>query len=490
MRYAYDGAAHIRLQADATELRAVKDLLTYTNKAAEALVRRHRHNKWFLNKNGTEAWREKLDELQADVEVCLLDGNRTLAGFVSQLEARGYAGAAYRAPAYDNRPLLGTPKKARYYQTEAIDAMEAARHCAVSLPTGAGKSLCITELLRRIGLRAVVVAPTESIASQLYKDLSQAFGRAKLGFFGDGKKDSKKDIVVGIAAGLARVDSKSPHYDAMRDRDVFIFDESHLAPAATFKNICLGFGSSASYRFFFSATQFRNDGADLLLEGITGPVVYDKSFASLVAEGYLAKPNHYGFVVDSRSGFVGSTEDMQERHFYGNDELHFAAADAANQFWRLDKRPVLILVDHVAQFMKILPRLKIRTGFAHGTLKREQKDELPSEFHSDDTQKLVDAFNAGELPCIVGTSCIATGTDFQPTGTLINMQAGRSEIKWRQGRGRATRIAGDKREFNHVDFGVRVPNVQDSKNPLMRHFRERMSYCEPEFQPQIIEFKI
>lgn len=489
MRFEYESAAHIQLLSGEAELHEVRNMLTYVNTQAQAEARRHKHATWFINKFGRELWQEKLDELEAKVEVCLLEGDRTLSGFVPRLRERGYTGYDFVAPEYTNRPVVCRDRKqGRYYQVDAVEAAVEARHCAISLPTGSGKSWIIEELLRRIGLKAVVVAPTESIASQLYKELCRVFGRNRVGFYGDGKKDSKKDIVVGIAAGLYRVDEESPHYDTLRNRDVFIFDESHLAPANSFKKICLGFGATAAYRFFLSATQFRNDGADLLLEGITGPVVYEKGFAELVAEGFLAKPNHYGFIFESpHTYFSKRTEDMQDRHFYDNVELHMAAADVANQFWRLDNRPVVILVDHVAQFMKILPRLRIRTGFAHGTLDKKQKETVPEEFRSDDTEALVDAFNAGELPCLVGTSCIATGTDLRPTGTLINMQGGKSEIKWRQGRGRATRIEGDKREFNHVDFGVRVPRLPDGKNPLMRHFWERMRYCEPEFKPQIVD---
>lgn len=494
MQFSYEDAAHIRLVASEAELHDVRNMLTYTNKQAEQDVRRHKYAHWLKAKD-PEAWQEKLDELKASVEVCLLDGDRTLSGFAERLTEHGFYSKPFVAPEYTNRSVVSNGrKKGRYYQVEAVEACIEARHCAVTLPTGAGKSWIIEELLRRIGLRAVVVAPTESIASQLYDQLCHTFGRNRVGFYGDGKKDSKKDIVVGIAAGLYRVDEESPHYEVLKNRDLFIFDECHLAPASSFKQICLGFARFAAYRFFVSATNFRNDGADLLLEGITGPVVYEKSFTELVREGFLARPNHYGFIFESpHKYFSKRTEDMQERHFYDNVELHLFAADVANQFWRMDKQPVIILVDHVAQFLKLLPRLRIRTGFAHGTLDKKQKEVVPEEFRSNDTQALVDAFNEGKLPCIVGTSCIATGTDLRPTGTLINLQGGKSEIKWRQGRGRATRREGalpdgsDKNEFNHVDFGVRVQNVKDYQNPLMRHFNERMGYCEPEFPPKIID---
>lgn len=479
MNFGFASPTEVHLEGSPEQIRRLSDELTYEDQKIVEEIRRLKKNPWFVKKYGEEEWRSQLERLEAQRVVKLVDDKRstTLAGFYGRLQRASHClTKALQPPESFPWAYSKKPPDLRYYQQQAVDALIAARHGAISLPTGAGKSLVIMTLVRKLGLRAVIMAPGESIARQLFDDLRLHFGVAKVGLYGDGRKDTKQDIIVGIAASLVRVEAGTPAWEALGKRDVFVADESHLVAASTFKKVCLGLMGRALYRFFLSATQFRNDGSDLLLEGLTGPVVYDKSLYDLVSEGYLAKPVHVCVTVDAESDYVGPYPQMVQHHFYQNQRLHTVAARLACRLHHLTKLPSLILVDHVEQFKLLYPHLNFDYGFAHGPLNESNRDGVPQAFQKADNKALVQEFNAGRLPILVGTSSVSTGTDFRPTGAVIYLQAGESEIKVRQAMGRGTRLVEGKKQFYFVDFGINIQGLQTYKNPLWRHFKTRCSY--------------
>lgn len=319
------------------------------------------------------------------------------------------------------------------------------------------------------------MAPSKSIAHQIFDELVRAFGARYVGFYGDSKKDFKRLITVGIDDSLTRIEEGSPAWKKLSENKVFIADESHLCPSTTLAKVCYGLAAKASYRFFFSGTQMRNDGLDLVLEGITGPIVMRKNVKELVDSGYLAKPSFK--LVKVRTTSSRSTPDinvMTRQHLYYNRIVNQVAADLANRFVEQMRRPTIILVEELEQFGKLLPGLRGRVGFAHGPLTATTKELVPEAFQDPSPAEMVEAFNAGRLDVLVGTSCIATGTDIKVAEAAIYLMGGKSEIKIRQGVGRGTRGGIDskvvnpwtgkqKLDFVHVDFDVIDPVLDEDE---------------------------
>ncbi len=481
--YEFISPTQLRVVGSPAEIQHLDDELRFESKIIVEEIRRLRKNRWFVNKYGTEARQEKLDELESQriIRMVTIESDReatVYSGFSDRFDRRGFHRVnTVNTPEPKSWAVAKSrAHRPRYYQVEAKEALQAARHGAVSLPTGAGKTDVIMDLIRETGQRTLVMAPGESIARQLYKKLGEYLGGRRVGLYGDGRKDMKQDVIVGIAASLARVEPDTPNWRALSGRPVFITDESHLVAAATFKKVCIGLAEQAVFRWFVSATQFRNDGSDLLLEGLTGPIVYEKDLYELVEQGYLARPVHICVGLKSRSTYGGPYEDMIVHHFYENRDLHAVGAQLAMKFQRMTGLPSLILIDHVSQFGLLYPHLGLDVGFAHGGLTKDNRDTVPQIFWKSENEALVDAFNARDLPILVGTSCISTGTDLQTTGALIYLQAGKSEIKVRQAIGRGTRLVEGKKKFYFVDFGVQIDNLPGFQNPLFRHFKERTTY--------------
>lgn len=465
----------------------LKASLTYQDQKIMFEWRKFKHASWFINKFGYEKWQEKLDELKKSIDKCLLfeddQGLWTYTGLLGKVKRLLGDCPVINQIKYPESGTLGWNEKPSLtphpYQDQGNVRLLEQPHSGVEIGTGLGKSLMIYHLLKHYGLKTVVMAPGKDIANKFYEECLKYFGPKKVGFFGDGKKKSGKLITVCIAASLVRIEPGSEHWKELSSAQVFIADESHQCPASTLAKVCFGLMANAPYRHFFSATQIRNDGLDLLLEAITGPIVYRKTVKEGIAEGYLARLNF--MMVKTRSDEQFDSPDVNEmtrKHLYYNRRVVKQVADIANNFVSLQKRRVLILIEELEQFSYLYPLLKHEVKFAHGGVNKENSSKLPGLFHESDPSLFVKEFNAGQFPILVGTSCITTGTDVKANEVTIYLQGGKSEIQVMQGPcGRSTRlfdfIDGHKKTDCYVvDFDVE--NIED----MHRHASARKQLYE------------
>ena len=378
-------------------------------------------------------------------------------------------------------PYLRQPTKIPYqHQTESFNRLLEIKHGGVEIGTGLGKSFIILNLLRHFGLKTILMTPATSISNQLFKELTEVFGSKYVGAFFDGKKQADKLIVVANAQSLTKVTPGTKHWDSLSQTKLFIADESHQCPAATLEKVCMGVASHAPYRFFFSATQLRNDGRDLMLEGITGPIVYSMTVREGVDKGILAKPAFRILDIPSQSSYSSSdAQQMTRKHLFYNPAVNETVGKTINKAASVGL-PVLVLIEEVEQFSKLLPYIEHEVGFAHGPLNDTNKNFVPEAYRESDPINLVKRFNEGSLKVLIGTSCIATGTDILPAKFLVYLQGGQSEIQVKQAIGRGTRKPPGKDVFTVLD--VNVSNI----DILNRHYKQRKAYYE-ELYPNLKE---
>jgi superfamily II DNA or RNA helicase len=474
------------------ELSQLKAGLTYTNKSALfQLQRLHANARWYEGRE--DEYQEQEKELKKQAKVCLLFEENEhywtwsgLTDYVAKkLRAKVINNVVY--PKAKLLPWDKKPTKVMYpFQEESHDNLLKVRHGGVQIGTGLGKSLIIINLIKSLGLKTLVMSPSTSISNQLYKELLLLFGKKNVGRFFGGKKESKKLIVVGNAQSLTRVVEGSEDWKNLASSSVFIADESHQCPASTLAKVCFGLVSQSPYRFFFSATQMRNDGSDLLLDGITGPIVYEMTVRQGIEQGYLAKPVFKMFEVKPNGEYFHPDPNVMTRHhLYYNPEIVKTVGKLVNA--ALDAGlSTLVLIEEVEQFTKLLPYLKHEVGFAHGPL-TENKDKVPSEYHDSDPDKLVEDFNSGKLKFLVGTSCISTGTDIQPVKFMVYWQGGSSEVQVKQAIGRTTRKPNGKTFCHVVDFMVNDETMDSNGNtkngPVGRHCMVRKEIYDDIYGP-------
>lgn len=434
----------------------------------QEILRFKRGLSWFITQHGEEEFYIKLNELKlARYKTVLFkdeDGTLwTYAGLGEKLSTLLDSPVEDQViyPESELIPWLKPPEFTLYpYQDETVNLLLEKKHAGVSLSTGLGKTLIILTICKKLGLKTVIMAPSKNIAKQIYALFLTHFGKKYVGFYGDGKKDPSKLFVIGIAASLTRVDPESEDFEKLSSSQVFISDESHLTPANTFEKVCSELCANAPYRFFFSGTQMRTDGLDVLLDGITGPLVKKMSVKDGVVGGYLSPPIFKMVQLGSASTY--KSEDinkMTRRHLFYNPQVVSKAATIINYHISQGK-PVLVLIEELEQFAHLLPHLKHAPKFAHGPVTQETRSKIAPEFHKCDVEELVDEFNRGDNLLLIGTSCISIGTDLKATQVIVFLQGGISEINVRQSIGRGTRLYPGKKDCLVYDFDVvSVPSM-------------------------------
>ena len=440
------------------------------------------YRNWFVSQNGREALNEKVSQLAKDRHgTCLFfeDGRYwTYSGLQKLVE--GILGQKAEVIPFitpDEWGLVPWAVKPtyepRWYQSKVLDLLcplDGSRsHGAVSVGTGLGKSFNMALIAKRIGLETIVVVPTLSIANQMLKDFRSWFGAGKVGQFFAGKKQSDKLFVIAVSKSLMNVEKGSEDWNNICKRKLVLCDESHTCPPDSLATVMFSLLADIPYRYFFSGTQFRNDGLGLLLQGITNDVVFEMSVKQGIEEGFLSPLKFFQWKITSDAKL--NSDDiikMNKVHLQQNKKIYKHAANLINRAVLEKSRKVLVLIDGVGQFKRLLDAgLKVGAAFAHGGVTAANKKEVPEGFWKSDPMAIVEAFDRNEFQVLAGTSCIGMGTDIKSADFIVNIVGLTSEIEVSQGVGRGTRLFEGKTDCHYHDYWV--TNIED----LDRHAAKR-----------------
>lgn len=451
----------ILLEGESVE--ELRKLLTYENKSVSYERSRLENNyDWISRKYGVKQYYNKRNELLQEQNQCLLfkDAKNywTYSGLLPLLVQK-YDPRVFGAIEYPRKKTLLWNKKPthslRPFQTEAVKTLLNEKHGGVEIATGLGKTLIALQLVKELGLPTVILTPSISIAEQFYNQFLHHFGARYVGGFFGKLKNPGKLITIAVAQSLRRVKPGTPAWNKFEQKKIFIADESHMYAAKTLAEICFGVLKQAPYRFFFSATQMRNDGTDLLLEALTNKILMKIDVKEGVGLGYLAKPEFYMFQIPSEKwSQTSDPNELTREHLYYNPLIHKKAVQCVERFLSQDKS-VLVLIDEIKQFQMLYPLLKHHNPlFAYGGAAKGLLDHLPEQYRQSDVTGLVEQFNAGQNKLLIGTGCIGMGTDLPPVQAIVYLQGNRSEILIKQAVGRGTRKVPGKESFYFVDFDV------------------------------------
>jgi superfamily II DNA or RNA helicase len=423
----------------------------------------HRH--WFFNKNTREELDSKVKDLQSQRFNSLLfkdsKGYWTYSGFATKIFCNAAVKRDYKLPEFGMIPWDHKPDmEPRWYQSKSVELLApedgSRSHGAVSLATGAGKSLVLALLTKRIGLPTLIITPNLSIASQLLVGFRRWFGKGKVGQYFDGKKQADKFIVVSVAASLARVKEDTDDWKLLSSKQVVLGDECHLTPPKQLKGVIFNLLADIPYRYWVSGTVFRNDGLELLLNGIVGDVVFEMSVEECVKGGFLSPLKFYQYKIesDSKKNVPDPIEATRE-HLHRNQNVYRHAAKMINYAVKEKGKRVLVQIDSLDQFGYLLAAgLQVEAKFAHGGVTAINKGTVPEAYWKSDPNNLVNRFDKGEFPVLVGSSAIGTGSDIKSCNVIVNIIGLGSEIEICQNAGRGTRLFPGKIDCLFVDYDV------------------------------------
>lgn len=467
------------------EISRLKHHLTYSDTSAAFNLKNLKQNRW-LQTNKPQTFQLRKQELEAKLKVCMLKFSSESQKYWFHPGSISYLNELFSFN-IKNNIKYPEPKKMLWkrslpfdlypYQKEAVERLLNAKHGCVELCTGAGKTAIILTLARELGLKTIIVTPSKSIFLEILEKFEHHLGKTDVGAYGDGKKKLGKKLTVCVSKSLTMLKPGTDEYNFFANADVVIGDESHTLGAETLEAVFHGVLKNVPYRFFLSGTQVRGDGKDELLESIIGKKVHALTTKEAIDGGYIC-PVRF-IVFETLSKDVKQYKDplkAKRNQFLYNSNIADIAAKIANSAWNQAQESTLILVEELEQIAMLKDRLKVPFDYVHSASKADAAEFGLETRKVDET---VESFNKGEIKVLIGTSCIATGTNIFPTHNTVNWVGGSSEVRTKQGAiGRSVRIL-EKSSYKQYHKSKPISKIYDfkiSNIPLMEaHLQKRIS---------------
>jgi superfamily II DNA or RNA helicase len=464
------------------EISILKDSLTYNDTSAAFNLKALKENRW-LQSNHPHTYQIRKQELESKLKTCMLQFDSKTQKYHFHPGSIPYLSDQFN---FQTKNKINYPKPSKMvwkkplpfdlypYQKESVEKLLEVKHGCVELCTGAGKTAIILSLARELGLKTVIVTPSKSIFLEILEKFEHHLGKTNVGAYGANKKKLGKNLTVCVSKSLTMLKPDTEEYDFFANADVVIGDESHTLAAETLETVFHGVLKNVPYRFFLSGTQVRGDGKDELLESIIGKKVFSLTTKEAIDGGYICPVRFIIFETTSKD--IKQYKDpikAKRNQFLYNSNIADIAAKIANSAWNQAQESTLILVEELEQIKMLKERLKVPFEYVHSASKADANEFGLDTKKVDET---VEMFNKGEIRVLIGTSCIATGTNIFPTHNTINWVGGSSEVKTKQGAvGRSVRIL-EKSIYKQYHkskpiskiYDFRISNVQLMENHLQK----------------------
>lgn len=363
--------------------------------------------------------------------------------------------------AIDILPILKDLNKDPYsYQIEAAAAAHKADCGIIRLATGGGKTVVAALVTASLGKPTMIYVIGRDLLYQTHKFFSAIFRDYKVGIVGDGQCDIQDlNIVsvwtIGQALGLKKdiIASDSSDDEATLDpgkykeiRDmmsrskVHIFDECHLAACNTIQEIARNINPEHIYGM--SASPWRDDGADLLIECILGRNIVDIPASYLIENGYLVKPIiKFLKVPPYHEKLKRSYPTIYSKYVVENPARNSLVVRAAEK-----------LVEQGYQ------TLVLYNNVSHGKLLHEELTKrlpcvlLSGKDSSNVREAAKQRLENREINCIIASKIFDIGVDLPSLSGLVIASSGKSSVRALQRIGRVIRRYPGKRQSAIVDF--------------------------------------
>lgn len=285
------------------------------------------------------------------------------------------------------------------WQLKALEEIKLNSRGGIVAPTGSGKSLAMALVIDHFKLKTLVVVPTVEIREQLRSEFTRLFG-------------SLKNILV------ENIDSSK--LSTCKDCDLILVDECHRSAASTYQKLNKTAWKDIYYRFFFSATYFRNqDNEHLLFESIAGKPIFELGYKEAVKMGYIVPIEAY-YVEVPKTVVNGYTWREVYSELVVNNSVR---NEIIGKLLQIDAN-ILCLVKEIA----------------HGSILNVLHGVHFSNGQDQDSRQYIQEFSSGRLKRLIGTTgVLSEGVDTKPCEYVIYAGLGKAKSAFMQAIGRAVR---------------------------------------------------
>ena len=337
-------------------------------------------------------------------------------------------------------------------------------------------------IVAKYNLPTMVYVVGKDLLYQFRRELQKAI-KIEIGIIGDGHCEIKKINVCSVWTAITAFGLKSkvslddedwsPEIceigseqkkaikKAIENSNVAIYDEAHFLATDTLQSIYKA-GKQCRYLFGLSGTDWRDDGADLLLESVCGPRIFNMPASKLIDSGFLVPANIVVFDVPEITKKTGNNYHSVYHDYITNNEIRNSMiVDSARSL--INKgRKVLILVRYISHGNALSKLLSdIPLYFVNGEVDGEMREVVKKEFEN------------GRFKCLIASSVYDIGVDIPCLDALILGGGGKSTVRALQRIGRVIRGFPNKSDAIVVDFF-------DNVKYLDKHSAIRISVYETE----------
>lgn len=306
----------------------------------------------------------------------------------------------------------------RPYQIEAIEAAEnywaenPLKNCAISLPTGTGKTVVMAEMARRAverGERVVLIVHRQELVEQTVEKLRAADPLLMIGVVKAQKNQFAAEVVVASVQTLAR----PGRAEKLGGRGLVIFDEAHISASDSAVSVMdrLGTLGGPTKAVGFSATMFRADGK--ALDVVWDDVVYEKDILWAVQQGFLSDAR--GISVPIRGLDLESVKvtggDYQDKDLGQKMLDSHAAKQIADAYLEVASDRVAICfaptVDAAEAITAELVAAGVTAETVVGTTAKPERERIYSALRSGDLRVLssvsvlLEGFDVPRVDCVI-----------------------------------------------------------------------------------------
>lgn len=359
----------------------------------------------------------------------------------------------------------------------------------IKVATGGGKSAIACGIIAGYGVPSVFYVPSIDLLRQAKDEIEKFVYEngigIKVGMVGGGSKDIQDVTVMTIQTAVRALggvwvkfdeediekdetnidDIKGDIRDLIRGSRLMIGDECQHWSSATCQ-IISDASESCQYRYLLSATPYRDQGDDILIEGCAGRTIADISASFLIQRGYLVKPVIYFLKMANMRGMQkASYANIYKQAIVENELRNSKIIEMANRF-KNSGRKVLVLVKQINHGKLLEDLIDDSTFLYGGTAKKKRQAHL-------------DKMREGEPQITIASVIFDEGIDVRPLDTLVLAGGGKSPTRALQRIGRTLRPYEGKKDAIVIDF-------MDNCKYMQAHSKRRLNIYKTEEEFEIV----
>ena len=307
----------------------------------------------------------------------------------------------------------------------------------VSLPTGVGKTVLLTEFVRATGLRTLVVTPSRLLVDQTVKAFGKFAGDEEIivGKVYSDEKNGDAPITITTYSSFAQhTEAKDSPYIRPENYDVIILDEAHHAMSEKRQNALAKYPGTAVIGLTATEDYSRKKRLSNLL-----PHAIHKMTIREAVESKLISP--YSVIVVETETDMSSVKISTTNEYDQEDLQRVINSEARNQVaaeiyikYFMGKKVVFSCggIQHAKDMAKLLQDCGVPAEAIYGGMSKTRRNEL--------IDGLADQNPETGLMVLCNDKLLAEGFDEPSLAACFNLVPTLSKVRSQQRSGRALRL--------------------------------------------------